>query len=124
MSGGTELISRVKFDSGGLLQGTPFAPKLDGPRIDAHLEVATTCEIDPSRNLRRFLSKVRAAGDPEPLMSLDGRVRGKAIEVQARGPIPLLNWTRSFPYESRGLIQNAMGPLDRLPGLEKIETRG
>jgi len=116
--GGTELISRVKFDSGGLLKGTPFAPKLDGPRQDEHLEVATTCEIDPSGNLRRFLSRVRAVGEPEPLMTLDGHVQGKAIEVRARGPLPILNWTRSFPYEPRGLIQNAMGPLDRLPGLQ------
>ena len=35
-------------------------------------------------------------------MTLDGRVRGQSIEVVAKGPIPILNWTRSFPYEPRG----------------------
>jgi hypothetical protein len=116
--GGSELISRVRFDSGGLLKGTPFAPKADEPRHDAHLEVSTVCEIDPSGNLRRFRSQVRSAGEADAVMSLDGRVVGKSIEVRADGPVPILNWTRSFPYEPRGLIQNAMGPLDRLPGLQ------
>jgi hypothetical protein len=124
--GGSELISRVFFDSGGLLRGTPFAQKVDEPRADEHLEVDTICEIDPSGKLRRFQARIGAVGDPEAMMTLDGRVRGKAIEILAKGPIPLLNWTRSFPYEPGGMIQNAMGPIDRLPGLQvgqRWETR-
>jgi hypothetical protein len=124
--GGSRLSSRVEFDSGGLLKGTPFAPKGDEPRQDEHLEVDTDCEIDASGNLRRFEAKVRTTGDADALMTLDGRVRGKSIEVLARGPIAILNWTRSFPYEPRGMIQNAMGPIDRLPGLQvgqRWETR-
>ncbi|WP_435007523.1 hypothetical protein P12x_004805 [Tundrisphaera lichenicola] len=123
--GGTELISQVYFDSGGLLKGTPFAPKEDDPTGE-RLEFDTTCAIDSSGNLGKFQAKVRSAGDPTPLMTLVGRVRGRAIEVEARGPIPILNWTRSFPYEPRGLIQNSMGPIDRLPGLQvgqRWETR-
>lgn len=124
--GGSELISRVSFDSGGLLKGTPFAQKAEGVRQDGLLEVDTVCEIDPSGNLRRFRARVGMVGDADPLMTLDGRVRDRSLEVQARGPIPLLNQTRSFPYEPRGMIQNAMGPIDRLPGLQvgqRWETR-
>ena len=124
--GGTELISRVSFDSGGLLKGTQFAQRADAIGQDGHLEVDTTCEIDPSGNLRRFRAKIRMTGDPDALMALDGRVQGKSLEVVARGPIALLNWTKSFPYEPRGMIQNAMGPIDRLPGLQvgqRWETR-
>jgi hypothetical protein len=124
--GGSRLSSRVSFDSGGLLKGTPFAPRVDEPRQDEHLEVDTDCEIDPSGNLRRFEATVRSRGDAEALMTLEGRVRGKSIEVRSRGPIAILNGTRSFPYEPRGMIQNAMGPIDRLPGLQvgqRWETR-
>jgi len=119
--GGTELIGHVWFDSGSLLKGTPF----DSQRSE-RLDVANTCEIDPSGNLRRFRASVRSASDHYELVTLDGRVKGRAIEIRAQGPLPLLNWTRSFPYEPRGLIQNAIGPIDRLPGLQvgqRWETR-
>lgn len=121
--GGTELIGHVWFDSGNLLRGTWF----DGPRNE-RLDVANTCEIDPSGNLRRFRVAVRAASDHLDLFTLDGRVEGRSIEVRTRSPFPhpLLNRTQSFPYEPRGLIQNAVGPIDRLPGLQvgqRWETR-
>jgi len=124
--GGTDLISHVYFDSGGLLKGTPFAFKAGDPRRDEHLEVANVCSIDPAGNLRRFRASVRSAGEADDLLALDGRVEGRSIVVRAQGPIPLLNWTRSFPDEPRGLFQNAIGPVDRLPGLQvgqRWETR-
>ena len=31
---------------------------------------------------------------------------------------PLFNWTRSFPYQPRGMVQNTLGPMDRMPGLQ------
>ncbi len=126
--GGVELRSHVKFDSSRLLQGTPFAPRGDdfGPRGDDHVDVDNVCKIDRSGNLISFRAEVRTAGDESPTLTLDGRVVGKMLEVKARGPFPLLNWTRSFAYESRGLIQNSVGPIDRLPGLQvgqRWETR-
>ncbi len=124
--GGSELIGRVFFDSGGLLKGTPFAPSGDGPGPDEHMEVSNVCEIDPSGHLRRFRAAVRSAGDPEPLLSLDGRVEGRSIVVRASGAAAMLNWTRSFAYEPGEMIQNAIGPVDRLPGLQvgqRWETR-
>jgi hypothetical protein len=41
-------------------------------------------------------------------------------------PIPILNQTLTFEYEPRSLVQNALGPFDRLPGLQvgqRWETR-
>ena len=62
---------------------------------------------------------VRSASDAFDLMTLDGQVNGSSIEVKAQGPVPLLNWTRrQFAYEPRGMIQNSIGPIDRLPGLQ------
>ena len=85
--GGSELISRVYFDSGGLLKGTPFAPKGGDPGRKSTSRSNTVCEIDPSGNLRRFRAQVRPGGrSPSTLMTLDGRVRGKAIEInRSRG---------------------------------------
>ena len=37
--------------------------------------------------------------------------------MRAKGFLPFLNWTKSIPYQPRGMIQNTMGPLDRMPGL-------
>ena len=123
------LASTVRFDSGKLLKGTPFAPRDEGVGIrpDDHVQVTNVCKIDPSGNLKSFRADVMTAGDESrPMLRLDGRVVAGALEIQSTGPIPLLNWTRRFPYESRGMIQNAVGPIDRLPGLQvgqRWETR-
>ena len=48
------------------------------------------------------------------------------MEVVSQGPLPILNRTQSFPYEPRSVVQNQLGPLDRLPGLQvgqRWETR-
>jgi hypothetical protein len=111
--GGLVLKSHVWFDSGGLLKGTPFAPQ-----SDERLDVLNTCEIDASGNLRRFDAKVLSAVDKFQLLTLEGEVVGKSIVVNARGPSPLLNWSRTFDYEPRSIVQNALGPIDRIPGLQ------
>lgn len=110
--GRLRLDSKVWFDAGGLLKGTPFAS-----RDDVRFDVENSCLIDASGNLRSFRAVVRAGGADEPLLTLDGTFKDRAIEVVARGPIPPLNFTRSFPYEQKTLIHNALGPIDRLPGL-------
>ncbi len=115
--GGSSLISDVVLDSAGLLRGTPVA----GHRGE-RLAIAGVCEIDPSGNLRTFRTSVRVGDDPEDLIALEGTVRGRSLQVRARGPIPALNWTRSFAYEPLGLVQNAIGPIDRLPGLQVGQT--
>jgi hypothetical protein len=108
--GGTELIGNVSFDSGSLLRGTPF----DGQHNE-RLDVSNTLDIDISGNLRKFHSTVRSASEHFDLVTIDGQVKGTQLEVKAQG---LLTFNRSYPYEARGMIQNAVGPLDRLPGLQ------
>jgi hypothetical protein len=112
--GRLRLESKVWFDSGGLLKGTPFAS-----RDDVRFDVENECLIDASGNLVSFRAVVRAGGVDEPLLTLDGVFKDRAIEVRARSPLPLLNLSkpRLFPYEPKTLIQNALGPIDRLPGL-------
>ncbi len=114
--GGTELIGDVYFDSVGLLKGTRLAFKSDDNRRDDHIDVHNVCEIDPSGNLRQFRAGVKSGG--ETLLTLVGRVEGRSIVVRSQGPFKLMNWNQTFPYEPRGLIQNGIGPIDRLPGLQ------
>ena len=111
--GGTELIGHVWFDSGSLLKGTRF----DTQRNE-RLDISNRLDIDRSGNLRLFRAVVHSASDDFDLVTLDGQVKGHSMEVKARGPMPLLNWTKSFDYEPRGLVQNSIGPIDRLPGLQ------
>ena len=119
--GSVRLVSDVWFDAGGLLKGTPF-----DTRARIKLKVISRYEIDPSGNLVSFRMDIasmadpsaRSTEDPEVLGSLVGRVENHAIEVTARGPLPMMNWTRPFPYQPRSLMQSALGPLDRLPGLQ------
>ncbi|HEY2154869.1 MAG TPA: hypothetical protein VGH33_04520 [Isosphaeraceae bacterium] len=110
--GRLRLESKVTIDAGGLLKGTPFAS-----REDVRFDVENWCLIDASGNLVSFRAVVRTGGIDEPLLSLDGVYKDHAIEMKARGPIPLLNFTRLFAYEPKTLIQNALGPIDRMPGL-------
>ena len=57
-------------------------------------------------------AKDDATEDPEALGSLFGKVKDHAIEVTARGPLPMMNcWTRSFAYQPRSLMQSALGRL-------------
>ncbi len=110
--GRLRLVSKVGFDSGGLLRGTPFAF-----REDVRIDVDNSCLIDASGNLVSFRADVRAGGVDEPLLILEGTYKDHAVEVKARSPIALLNLTKSYPYEPRTMIQSALSPIDRLPGL-------
>jgi hypothetical protein len=113
--GGVRLSSQVRFDSGGLLRGTAFAS-----RAQVELEIASTCEIDPAGNLQSFRAAVRSEADPQEVLRIEGRLnaRGDSLEVTARGPLPIMNQTRTIPYQARSLVQNAMEPFDYLPGLQ------
>ncbi len=111
--GWVQMRGKVWINAADLLEGSPFSAGRSEP-----LEVQSSYEIDPSGNLFAFWARVRSAGDPDDLLSLDGSVDGGLLEVRARGPLPLFNWTRSFAYEPRGMVQNALGPMDRMPGLQ------
>ena len=116
LEGESELIGHVWFDSGNLLKGTRY----DTQRNE-RLDISNRLVIDPSGNLKRFRVVVRSSSDNFDLMTLDGQVQGRSMEVKAQGPFPLvpfLNRPQTFLYEPRGMIQNAIGPIDRLPGLQ------
>lgn len=118
--GSTTLNSTVSFDSNGLLRGTPFAFRVEEGGAEGHLTITNTCEVDPAGNLRQFRVHVFTTGDDKhPLMTIEARGVGRTIEVRARSPYLPRDWTPPpIPYEPRGLIQNGVGPTDRLPGLQ------
>ena len=116
-----ELSSRASFDAGGLLEG-----KAMGARSSVRLELASTYRVDVSVNLRAFDLKVTPRDAPETLFTVNGRLRGELMEVVSKGPLPVLNQKFSFPYEPRSVVQDALGPIDRLPGLhlgQRWDTR-
>lgn len=113
--GWVEMSSRVLIEGNDLLRGTPFeTPGGDNER----LEVISNNQIDPSGNLYSFRASVRSSSLPGELIVLEGRLKNNALEVRCKGPIAILNWTRSFPYQARGMVQNTLGPMDRMPGLQ------
>lgn len=113
--GSHNLKSRVRFDSGDLLKNTKFA--LD--RND-RLHIDMDCAVDPTGNLKDFQVSVRLVDDGDPLMRVVGTVKGDVLEVETKGieGIPMLAGTKRFPYQSKEMVQNALGPIDRLPGLQ------
>ncbi len=111
-NGWFELSSRVGFDAGGLLHGTPF-----GTKTSVRLEMGSIYRVDSSGNLRSFDVKVTPRDSIETLFTVTGRLKEGMMEVVSKGLVPILNQKMSFPYEPRSVVQDALGPLDRLPGL-------
>ncbi len=108
------MTSRLWFDAGGLLKGTPFSGK-----TNVRMEVLSSYNVDPSGNLRSFRASVKTMDPPEEdLFDVRGTLKEHTLEVTTRGALPFMNQTRSVPYEPRGVVQNALGPIDRLPGLQ------
>jgi hypothetical protein len=120
-NGWFEINSKVEFDAGGLLKGTLF-----GSRIGMQLQIESLYHVDPSGNLRSFDLFVSSRDSAERLINIRGEVEHGKMNIVSRGPVPLLNQRWMFDYEARSVVQNALGPLDRLPGLhvgQKWETR-
>ncbi len=107
-----ELSSHVDLDTGGLMKGTPFAT---GGEAQMHIE--SRYVVDPSGNLHSFEVKVSSPQFENSLATVNGQIKGKLMEIVSRGPVPILNTTLSFEYEPRSVVQDVLGPLDRLPGL-------
>ena len=116
-----ELTSKVRLDAGGLLKGNP-----PGTKSSVRLEINSIYRVDPSGNLRSFDIRVTPRDSTPSLFLVRGRLKGGAMEVVARGPLPMLNHTFTFPYEPRSVVHDALGPMDRLPGLhlgQRWDTR-
>lgn len=107
-----EMTSRVELDAGGLLKGTAFFTPASVP-----LDVDSRYLIDPSGNLRSLALEVKSKESNDSLVTVTGEVKGKAIEIVSHGPVDILNKRFAVPYEPRSVIQDVLGPLDRLPGL-------
>ena len=110
--GWSELTSRVEIDAGGLLKGTAFLT-----RSSLQLEIESRYQVDKSGNLHSFLLEVKSPELPESLVEVKGEVKGKIMEVVSRGPVDILNKKMVIGYEPKSVIQDVLGPLDRLPGL-------
>src|SRR5262245_24202429 len=116
-----ELTSRVNFDAGELLKGNPFIAS-----SKVRLELQSVYRVDPSGNLRALDMKVKSHDSNEELFTVKGRLKGETMEVVSKGPVPMLNQKLSFLYEPRSVVHDALGPLDRLPGLhlgQRWDTR-
>ena len=107
-----ELTSRVEIDAGGLLKGTAFLA-----RSSIRLEVESRYRVDPSGNLHSFTLDVKTRDSPETLIQVKGQIKGKKMEIVSHGPVEMLNKKMEFDYVPRGVVQDVLGPLDRLPGL-------
>ena len=112
--GGSSIDTDVQLESGELLKTTGFAT---GESV--RLAIPSRFLVDVAGNLVSFHTEVRASEDATPLVTLDGVVSKptKTMELRSRGLIPLLTIKKSIPYEPRSMIQSAIGPIDRLPGL-------
>jgi hypothetical protein len=111
--GWCRLASLAWFDAGGLLKGTPLASTQD-----EQVEVRGVYDVDASGNLDGFRASVRLRGMTQDMVVLAGQVRQNSLTITATGPLPMLNWTRRFPYQPREMVQNELGPLDRMPGIQ------
>jgi hypothetical protein len=120
--GYVRMTSEAWFDSAELLKGTVLQSGEGG-----RLEVVGDYEIDSTGNLYHFRTALRDGPPPRgDMLTLEGDLEDNSILVRAKGVLPILNWTRPFPYQPRGMVQNTMGPLDRMPGLhvgQRWETR-
>jgi hypothetical protein len=116
-----ELGSEVSLDAGGVLRNTPL-----GTKGKVRLELSSIYRVDPSGNLRSFDMRVKQHESSESLFTVKGRLKDGVMEVVSEGPVQLLNQKFRFAYEPRSVVHDALGPLDRLPGLhlgQRWDTR-
>jgi hypothetical protein len=112
-NGWYEMTSQVAFDAADLLRGTPFAT-----RGSIRLQIDSRYHVDPSGNLHDFDLHVKSGEFGDEMIVVKGQLKGKTMEIATRGPIEILNKELKFDYEPRSVVQDVLGPLDRLPGLQ------
>jgi hypothetical protein len=116
--GWVRMTSTAWLDSGELVKGTLFESK-QSERIG----IQGACEIDSTGNLQDFRVGIRLdEGRSGEILSVEGRLRKDVMDVTTRSVIPGLNGTQSIPYQPRGIVQNSLGPLERMPGLQVGQT--
>lgn len=110
--GWCELTSKVDVDGAGLLKGTPFARQ-----SDRRVKVESLYLVDKSGNLNSFDLVVAIKDAADSLMKVTGKLKGSKMEIVVKTPVELLNQNFSVDYEPRSVLQDVLGPMDRLPGL-------
>jgi hypothetical protein len=113
--GDVRVSSSGWFDASEALKDTPLARTAS---VSRKIVARGSYNVDASGNLTGFWAAVEVAGDPKNGITLNGRVRKNHLEITAEGPLPIMNWKKSMPYETRGIVQNVLSPLDRMPGLQ------
>ncbi len=108
-----EMTSRVEFDAGDLLRGTVFAT-----RLSVRIQIDSRYHVDPSGNLHDFDLRVKSREFDDELIDVQGQVKGNTMEIVSRGPMEILNKEMKFDYQPRSVVQDVLGPFDRLPGLQ------
>ena len=108
-----EMGSHVEFDAGDLLRGTVFAT-----RSSIHILIDGKYNVDPTGNLHDFELHVKSREFGDELVNVKGQVKGSSMEIVSKGPMEILNKVMKFEYEPRSVVQDVLGPFDRLPGLQ------
>ena len=112
--GFVEMVCEAQIDSVGFLQGNLRV----GGEAGRKLKIHSAFEIDPSGNMYQFEILIRFQGERRELMIIEGKLKHDKIVVHARSPLmPMFNWSKAFPYQTRGMVQNTLGPVNRMPGL-------
>ncbi len=111
--GWCRMVSQTWFDSGAMPRGTALAG-VEKERV----EIRAISDIDPAGNLDSFRVVVHLGSDAQDAMTITGMVRDNGLRINAQGPLPILNWTRTYPYQPRQMVQHELGPLDWMPNLQ------
>ena len=111
--GWIELTSQVEVDAAGLLRGAPFRSR----RRASGSRSTVSIESTPRETCVRSISTSSRAIRPMTLIAVKGQVKDKKMEITSHGPVEMLNKTLSIDYLPRSVVQDVLGPLDRLPGL-------
>lgn len=99
------------------LRGTRPMPESGWTNNDL-LRVSSLVEIDPVGNLFHMRASVRSEGETEDILSLEGHVQQNELVITTNSPLPLLRSSpRHLPYRARGMVENPLSPIDRMPGL-------
>jgi hypothetical protein len=108
-----ELTSHVDLNASDMLKGTPFANLSRG-----RLGVDSAYLVDNSGNLSSLELRVTEQGSFDPLLlTIKGKVKGRLMEIVSRGKTSFFDQNLTFEYEPRSVVQDILGPMDRLPGL-------
>ena len=120
--GSMRLESKASLHASFLLQDSPLK-MLEGPSReplqDTRLEIIGSCEVDQSGNLDSFRVVVREdLVPPTDLLLIKGLLKGDLIAEETETLIPLLSGTKEIPYRPHSMVENALGPIDMMPGLQ------